>query len=282
MAILTADILVDTKSMFGDPEGLKMDYPVAASTVIYQGGFVGLDSAGNLVMYVAPPVSTTTLTGNRFVGIALDHIASQTSAGDLTCQVLVSGAIEYALASAVLADTGAPVFVSEDNTLTKDATAGTFFGWILNFQSAGRVVVGFNFSEHQHPIIARTSPLLDFTTVDDTVLLVHQTENHNGLILLWSGVLVGTTIVGSSEDQVVITLEDSGGTTIGVTHTSTNTTPDVAGDLLQSVGSAINVATGAAIVIVPADLGLIATVTQAVAGTPAGVGNVVFIAIPIA
>lgn len=273
MAALTADNTAITKfkQAYDNGIGYQVDYQVAASTVIYKGGFVALNDAGYLVMYVAPPASTATATGNKFVGIALEHIASQTSAGDARCRVQIGGYFTYALTSAVIADVGKPVFASDDNTLTKVGLGNAFVGTIVELASAGNVVVELPAMgvQPRGGIIQRTSATLDLTAASDVTSIIFKNENHNGLIITHAAMYL---TVATDATSCVVTLRDTAGTTTGITLTSTVTSGDAIGDIVQSVANktAFQAATGSGVVFVPADLGLEAFVTTA-SGTGAGV-----------
>jgi len=287
MAALTADQIINTHQTNG-PNGIILDYPVAATTVIYEGGWVSLNSAGYLTPYL-PQINGTTAVGNRLLGLALEHIASQTSAGDAKCKVLVEGMFQDALASAVIADVGKPVFLSDDNTLSKVALGNRYVGHIQSLVSAGNVLVRFNntLQFNSLPVIERVSPAVTVTALTNMALLIDPTENHNGLIITRAFAIVTTAMAGSSEDQGEVTLQDTDGTTLGIVMIGTNTTPDVAGDIILPTGTVVDnhatpAATGAAVVIVPADKGVRVKCTQATAGTPAGAVKVYVKAVPIA
>jgi len=272
MAALTADQIINTFLANADPEGRKIDYQVAASTTIYRGGFVSLKSDGYLEMYVAGS-SATTSTGNRLIGIAMDAVDNSSgSDGDKRCQVLVDGSFEYALTGAVIGDVGAPVFLSDDNTLNKDASSGQFVGWIENFVSAGVVAVRMVPHDHSHPLIVRATPAITHTA-SHIMPLIDKTENHNGLLIMGCWELL-TVATGASAS--VVTIRDTAGTTTGITLTSTS---DAIADIVVGINTPIGGTTGGAIVIVPADLGVEAFVTTA--GT-SGAGKIIIMAVPIA
>jgi hypothetical protein len=284
MTALSANQVINTLN--SDWEGAKCDYQCAAE-VIYKNGFVGLNATGYLTM-LTPSASATTISGDRFIGISLDYVDnSGGSAGDKTCQVLVAGRFRYALTSAAILDIGCPVFASDDNTLTKDDALGPYIGMIEQVPASGYVNVAFDTRRFSGIAVQSwTTPDIDLTTASDLVRVFHPTENHNGILLLGAGGVVVTAVVGSSEDQPVITFRDSDGTAIGagVAFTGTNTTPDAVGDMI-GVNTAANLALGAATLnvaapIVAADKGLDAFVTTAAAGTPAGVYRFWAIGIP--
>jgi hypothetical protein len=242
-------------------EGRSLTYNVAVD-VIYKNGFVGLNAAGFLEMY-APSTSNATLDGNRLIGMSLEHVDNSAgTAGDLTCEVLVEGTIEDALASSIQADIGAPVFVSDDNTLSAVGFGNDQIGWIEAWNTAGRAVV------RMHPLgipggqarISRVSALLDLTTASDVVMLIHPTENHNGLIIEAAYCYL---TVATSTTAPVITLQDTAATPVTTGITLTGNTADAIGDIIQGLLTAHEASTGEAIVFVPANLGCTAIVTTA-------------------
>lgn len=271
MTALTADntSLATFKNAYDEGIGVQLDYQVAATTVIYRGGFVALNDAGYLVMYVAPPASTATATGNKFVGVALEHIASQTAAGDARCRVQVGGYFTYALSSAVIADVGKPVFASDDNTLTKVGIGNAFVGTVVELASAGNVVVELPAmgAQPRGGVIQRVSATLDITAASDVTTLIFKNENHNGLVITHCAMYLTTLTDGT---QCVITLRDTAGTTTGITLTSSTTPGDAAKDSVLGIKTLFQAATGGAIIFIPADLGLEAFVTTAT-GTGAGI-----------
>lgn len=276
---LSADRLIDIKTFFSDPEGRKMDLKVGASTTIYRNGFVGINATGYLVMY-AGSTSDTTLTGNRFCGIALDAVDNSTgSDGDKSCQVLVDGSFYHALSSAGVLDIGAPVFASADNTLTKVAAGNAFVGWIESAPASGFVTVRMPGLAHSGtPLIVGVSPILDLTTVNDLGLVFPYAYSHNTILVLWAGMYVTTTTGATS---AVVTLQSiPTAVTLGITFTSTVTGGDAALDIVAPLDNsvAIGAATGNALVVVPADKGVQAKVTTA---SETGAGKVVVIGVPI-
>lgn len=127
-------------------------------------------------------------------------------------------------------------------------------------------------------LIVTREVLLDHADTE-TYTLLTAAENPNGLIL---GSFIGIVTeepAGSSEDQIIITMEDEDGTDIS-TITTTNTTPDAVGDMIvgtlamwtgTSAGVAAVVAAGKAVTV---------RITQATAGTPAGALKVHAVFIP--
>jgi len=278
MAALTADNVIHTQALNADLEGVKLDYQVAAEK-IYKNGFVGLNDAGYLTMWT-PTATGATDVGDRFIGISMAYVDNSAgSAGDKTCQVLVEGMFQYALTGAVIADTGAPVFATDDNTLSKVASSGLCVGYIVAFVSAGQVIVklqplgSINYSQ---PLITKVSPPLELATAGKIIRLIHPSENHNGLIILWCAKFLTV----ATDNASVITLYDSADTTLTVTITGT-AGADAVGD--HGGTGILTLRDGTlsdALVIVPADLGVYAKVTTAT--TTVGEAVIVLQAIPIA
>lgn len=266
MSALTADRVVQTKMPFQDAEGIKRNFPVAATTVIYKGGFVGLNATGYLKMLAAQTIGTTVAGGDRFVGIALDHIASQTADGDATCEVLVSGCFEHAVTSLAVADIGKPVYASDDNTLTKVAIGNAYVGTVENWSSSGNGVISLgSLTEYSsHKAFWGITPAISCAAAN-IVTCIHKSQNHNGLVILRALGLCTTDI----STTPVYTVQDTAGTTLGITFSPTSATD--AGESMAAAGNILNQALTAdtAIVIVPAGLGVDVKVTT-VSGTGAG------------
>lgn len=275
MTALSADntTLPSSKLVSGPGgNGFHADYGVAATTVIFKHGFVGWNVAGFLKMYEAP-LSQATDIGDRFVGISMEPIASQTSAGDATCRVMTDGIFEWALASAVIADIGKPVYALDSATLTKAGAGNAYVGHIVSFVSAGIVLVKMPGLSALSPggFIARTSASIDLTSASDVVQIIHPTENHNGLLIATATMFLGAT---TGATAAVVTLRDTASTTTTITFTSD---VDAGGDIISPAANtvAIEGTLGSALVPVPADLGLEAFVTTA---SETGTGKITLMA----
>lgn len=267
MAVLTADntAFMQTKQLSQD--GYYVDAPVAATTVIYRHSFVGLNAAGYLVSYV-PWGQGSVPTGTPLLGIAVEAVASQTAAGDATCRVLVEGYFEYALASAVIADVGKPVCALDNGTLTKIHSNNEPVGRIVGLASAGNVVVHMASPSQRSGWAGGMKTVVrevDFGgTVADEVYLIHETENHNG-ILLYSCNGYTTEQHEATDAQGVVTIVHTLGadTTMGMTLTAVD--GQQIGDLTIGVGGEVigGVATGTGdvLIIAPADKAVIAKLT---------------------
>lgn len=99
--------------------------------------------------------------------------------------------------------------------------------------------------------------------------LIAAADNPVGLAVESFVGLVTEAPVGSSEDQLVITLYDEDDNALA-TMTTTDTTPDAIGDIIQGTPTIANAATGTVMAIIPAEKAAYAKVSQATAGTPAG------------
>jgi hypothetical protein len=291
MTAITADNTSDfqMKQMLAD--GYAADLPVAASTAIYKGSLVGWNATGYLTSYV-PYAQATAPTGTPFVGIALESVASQTSDGDKNCRVQVKGMFEYPLSAAAQADVGKPVYALDNATLTKlhvpapIKTGGGYelVGVIVGIPSAGNVLVDMGsplarsaFSSGLFTVTRRFD--VGSVTVDDEVILVHETQNHNGMYLHSCNAYVTEIISSAGGDAIVrIGHTRATGTTLGCTLT----TPDgmAANDQVLGVGGclvgAADVAgaawnaTNAAMILIPADVAVVAHLDTIAITAPTG------------
>jgi len=242
---------------------MYVDLPVAASTVIYRNTFVGLSATGYLTSYVTPAVYTgATATGTSLRGIAVEHIASQTADGDATCRVLISGYFTYYLASVSVADVGCPVFASDNATLVADASAGGYVGQIVAYDKANYCTVQLNpLGIWAGNILTVVTPALDLCTSAQKILLVHETDNHNGLILLTCAAYT-VEIHACTGAAGVATIQHTADTTMGCTLTAVDNMADK--DVIVGAGGCLwNPATASddACVIAPAGKQVNADVT---------------------
>jgi hypothetical protein len=285
MTALAADREQNTKYIHGDPEGISADYPVATLTTIYKGGFVGLNATGYLVMHVAATAGAT-LLGNRFVGMALEHVDNSAGLdGARKCKVLISGMIgDHVLSAAAQLDIGKLVYLSDDNTLSKEGSGHAPLGVITNVPAAGYVDVMM--TPHlgaggNSRLLVGVSDIIDVATLNQLAMIFHHTQNHNGLLVMSACIYV-TTLFACDQTPGVVTVEDTDGTDV---TTLTATEGDAVGDIIQTAANktALEAASGSALVLVPADKGLQAKVTTACAdsGTAAGAGKVISIAIEL-
>lgn len=109
-------------------------YKVKASTKIYKGALVAVDSSG----YVVTGVSTAV----RIVGVAYETIDNSSGAsGDLSIRVWRTGSFQFNASGMAVTNIGAKVYVTDDNTVTLTATSNIQVGVITEFLSATSVRV---------------------------------------------------------------------------------------------------------------------------------------------
>ncbi len=296
MTAITADNVNHFETKVIPVDGMQVNLPVAASTVIYKDSFVGFNATGYLVSYI-PWAQAVPATGTPFVGIALEAVASQTSDGDKKCRVQISGYFEYALSAAAQLDIGKPVFALDNATLIKSAvpvavaTGGGYehVGHVVGIPSSGNVLVDMGTFASRQP---QASGLFTVTrrfdagsvTVNDQVYLVHETQNHNGLYLHSCNAFV-TEVISSAGGNAIVRIGHTltTGTTLGCTLTTP--TGMAAGDQVLGVGGALMGAadvagaawnaTNAAMVVVPVDVGVFAHLDTIPITAPTGAIDIV-------
>lgn len=140
MTALIADRKTDTLSPVDGVDPVLLSLPVAASTSIYGGAFVGVNSSG----YAVPGAATNSL---KIVGRAEAQALNQTqasggspgatgSAGSIN--VLVRRGVFYGNVNAdttiTIASFGSSVYLSDDNTFSTSDAGGTrpYAGWIFD------------------------------------------------------------------------------------------------------------------------------------------------------
>lgn len=291
MTAITADNVSFFETKLIPRDGFQADLPVAASTAIYKNSFVGFNAAGYLVSYI-PWAQAVPATGTPFVGIALEAVASQTSAGDKKCRVQISGYFEYALTSAAQLDVGKPVYALDNATLIKSAvpvaiaTGGgyEYVGTIVGIPSAGNVLVDMGSFASRQPYASGLFTVtrrfdVGSVTVNDQVYLVHETQNHNGLYLHSCNAFV-TEVISSAGGDCTVRIGHTltTGTTLGCTlitptgMAAGDQVLGVAGALMGAAdvaGAAWN-ATNAAMIVVPVDVGVFAHLDTIPITTPTG------------
>lgn len=125
---LTANRNVDR---FVDQE-LRL-FPVAASTKVYKGAFVGLKTSGYVRGLTA---------GDPVVGIAYEEVDNSAGAnGALSVRVYTQGDFSLALAGATVADLGRPVFASADDALTLAGEGNSYVGVVESVPQSGVIIL---------------------------------------------------------------------------------------------------------------------------------------------
>jgi hypothetical protein len=106
---------------------------VEASKHIYKGALVGLSAGG----YAQPLVA-----GDFMVGIAYEEMDNSSGvAGDKSIRLYTLGDFGHALSGASVADIGAAVYASADDTLTLTATANSYVGTVIDVPTSGEVIL---------------------------------------------------------------------------------------------------------------------------------------------
>lgn len=286
MAVLTESRLLDFKHRT-DPRGDIVELPVAASAKIYAGSFVGMLATGYVQPYVASTVATTLTGFDRLIGIALEEVDNSSGlAGALTVKTLISGCFYHAVSGLAITDVGTPVYASDESVLTKVALGNVYAGWIERYEASGYGMIRMAplGSGGVPPIFNRWTKSIE-TVAANIALLIHPTENHNGLLVKHACAMVTETFGGDTQDQGTVTLQDTAGTAIDVTFTASDGGADVVDDVLAPAANkvAIGAATGSLMKPVPAGKGLQAKVTQLTSGaSEQGAMKVGVIAVPIA
>jgi hypothetical protein len=283
MTALSADNTTLIKTRQRSPEGYVCSFSVAATTTIYKNSFVALNTTGYLKQYVTSTKNLTVL-GDRFVGIALEHVDNSAGAdGALTCRVLCEGSIEYPLTSVAIADIGKPVFLSDDNTVAIASAGNDLLGWITDLPAAGTCGIRMNglASGHNDKLVVGVSPAITIEALN-LGMIFHPTLNHNSWLILWAGLYV-TVKTEVATTPAVLTIKDSAGTTSSIVFTTINDM--AAGDIIPP-DSAETIAIGAAsnspMVVTAADKGLNLVVTTAGVDDVATAGAVKCVVLAVA
>lgn len=265
MAAITSNKLVKTHQYISTPDGVVLDYWVAASTAIYKGSLVALNASGNLVSYAPATVGTSIVGNHRLMGIALSSVSAQSAANLVMCPVLVKGRITIAIGSTTIADIGKPVFASTNNPadITKASAGNAYCGYIASFGATGGDDCVIEFDPQMHgggiPVTCWASPIIASASAN-LVTIVPKSANPNGLII-YDAYGIVTTDYGAA---AVYTLQDTAATTLLTTFTM-GTTSD-AGEIVKAAVNSVQItATDAAVTLVPAGLGVDILVTTTTA-----------------
>ena len=264
---VTANNAVAMKSKLIPIDGMRVNYPVAATTAIYKNSFVGLSATGYLTSYVAPAEYTgATATGTKFVGIACEQVASQTSDGDKTCLVQIDGYFEYTLASIALLDVGCPVCASDNSTLVMTPAIAPAIGTIIQYSSSTTCIVKLFGPGHNWTgkwMFTSTGPI-DLTTAGTKMLIVHETDNIHGLFLYSCNAVV-TEAIKQATTAAVVTIQHTADMSMGCTITVTDN--NAVGDLEIGSGGCMiagaDTASGGNLVVATANKQINAEVTTA-------------------
>jgi hypothetical protein len=122
---------------YGNSRGRRFAYPVAPGETIWAGGMVCVNSSGQLVR---PQTSGAA----AFVGIAQSSLSNAGNSAASTQYVEAwCDEFYYAVPSATAANINAPVYATDDNTLTLSAPGSGFearVGSLIGFDNGNAVV----------------------------------------------------------------------------------------------------------------------------------------------
>jgi len=296
MTALAADRNINMKSRT-DPQGDWIELPVAAATTIYKGSYVGLDLTGGVVPYTSPTVGTTLVGGTTFVGIADNHVDNSAGAigASVDAKIYTDCIFQATLTAVAITDVGAPVFLTDDGTLSKDATSGLFMGRVWRYITTNTAMIRLcsQFGLNPGELILRSTPAITVSALN-LVQVIPATENQNGLLIVAAWGVVVTPHAGTSQDQGIITLYHTtafggaaeSGTTTGITITPANGGAGVAvaNSLCPAILTALHgaAAAGDVLVPIPAGVNVTADVSTATAnGDAAGSTKVFVLACPL-
>lgn len=123
-------------------ERRKIEVGVAASATVYQGGMVCVNTSGYAV--AASDTANYKLigvsNGNPVQGLST---ITATTNGEYNVEVIRRGVFPFAIAAVAITDVGAPVWVSDDQTVTK-TPANVFAGYIIGLEDATTALVEIN------------------------------------------------------------------------------------------------------------------------------------------
>lgn len=112
-------------------EGLELEFPVKAATLIYAGSMVAVDNTG----YAVPAGNTA---GHKLVGIALEQVNNAAGAnGGVSVRVRTAGAFEFGAVAIAQTNLGADMYVVDDQTFDKtDPGQGIKCGKLVKYSAA--------------------------------------------------------------------------------------------------------------------------------------------------
>lgn len=106
-------------------EGDIYTYPVKGATIIFGGSMVCLDANG-----LAVPASDTAALSN-VVGIAQERVDNSAGADSAKTVDVLEGTFQITSSSLTDADTGAAMYVTDDQTVTKTSTTNQVMAGVL-------------------------------------------------------------------------------------------------------------------------------------------------------
>ena len=236
---------------------------------------------------VAVTAGTPIRLANGQVGVTLRDIAAN-ALGDLRVKDIFEGPAN----SADTWNAGDPLVWDESadkivkRTLTLDGAADFYLGPSVNAKTSGQTTARVRLNQPSPANgIAPQVAVYEFdaeTGVDPAVhVLIPAEHNPNGLVLLAAYGIVTEVFGGATQDQGIVTVEDTDGTDL-CTLTPTDVGADVVNDVIVGTFDLFSAATGDAAKIVAAGKGIRGVVTQATSGAgAAGKMKVYVLALPL-
>jgi len=179
----------DTPRNFG--QGDMNDLPVIAADIIYEGAFVGENASG---------YSRPLQAGDPFQGVCVRQADNSSgAAGAINVRVRTRGILSRVAvtgATAVTANDGAPVYASDDNTLTLTAGSNTYIGNVQRWISSGLCDVQFD-----TPRNAGTVSLAD---LDSGIKYSHMVVYAGEVTWTGGGATLAQTVTGALETDLVV------------------------------------------------------------------------------
>ncbi len=113
-------------------DGIEIDFPVAASSKVYAGSLVCVNSSG----YAVPAADSA---GFKFIGVAMQQVDNSSGAnGARSVRVRRTGTFEFDAASITQAMVGDPVYAVDDHSFDDAAgpTNDIKVGVLVKYESA--------------------------------------------------------------------------------------------------------------------------------------------------
>jgi hypothetical protein len=115
-----------------------LDYPMAASSTIYEGSALSDTGSATTGTGVAEPL----VAGENFLGFANGTVTTGSSTGIVNA--VADGVIQLVVTGVTATSTGASVYASDGNTFTLTSTSNTLIGKIIKIVSGTTVLVKFS------------------------------------------------------------------------------------------------------------------------------------------
>lgn len=201
-------------------------------------------------------------------------LKADTAASELGA-VYTEGIFDIACATGTLWTAGDPVYWDNSGSLavvSPGASDDFFLGSAVATKASGPLVVRVDLNKGgaiQNRGVWISAPIAMVHDDATEINIIEANENPNGLIVKAFFGLVTEAPAGSSEDQMIMDLRDEDDNVLSQI-TTTNTTPDAAGDVVQGTLSVEQGAQGVVMAVIPATKAAYVVVSQATAGTPAG------------